>query len=135
MEELTAPLTTEVESFTIDTVDRSVRSSQGHREVGLKGRFARETITFPTGSVIVRTAQPLGTLAAYLLEPESEDGLVTWNFLDAYLGVGRVFPVRKLMHEVNVRVRPVLRQEPVPGSPLPAGANDRSPRAISDHEE
>ncbi|MHB8095905.1 MAG: hypothetical protein ACYDH0_13315, partial [Candidatus Aminicenantales bacterium] len=30
----------------------------------------------------VRTAQPLGSLAAYLLEPESDDGLFVWNFFD-----------------------------------------------------
>ena len=27
-------------------------------------------------------AQPLGTLAAFLLDPQSEDGLTTWNFFD-----------------------------------------------------
>lgn len=30
-------------------------------------------------------AQPLANVAAHLLEPESPDGLVTWNFLDRYL--------------------------------------------------
>jgi hypothetical protein len=29
-------------------------------------------------------AQPLGNLAFYLLEPQSDDGLVTWNFFDDY---------------------------------------------------
>jgi hypothetical protein len=41
-------------------------------------------------------------LAACLLEPQSEDGLITWNFLDRYLtrqwggGFGRL-PIFKLM--------------------------------------
>ena len=34
------------------------------------------------GTLVVRTAQPLGNLAVYLLEPRSEDGLATWNFFD-----------------------------------------------------
>ena len=30
-------------------------------------------------------AQPLRNLIFYLLEPQSDDGLVTWNFFDTYL--------------------------------------------------
>ena len=39
------------------------------------------------------TAQPLGILAAYLLEPASEDGVVTWNLLDTELATGRAHPI------------------------------------------
>ena len=53
-------------------------------------------------TILVRTAQPLGLLAACLLEPESDDGLVTWNFLDADLEVGKVYPIHKLMKDVNI---------------------------------
>ena len=41
----------------------------------------------------VLTAQPLGILAAYLLEPASEDGLATWNLLDTELAPGRIYPI------------------------------------------
>jgi hypothetical protein len=68
----------------------------------IKGDFKQETIAFPAGSALVRTAQPLGTLAACLLEPESDDSLATWNFLDDYLGQGKVFPIYKMMGDVNV---------------------------------
>ena len=47
----------------------------------------------PAGTRVVRTAQPLGSLAVYLLEPRSEDGLTTWNAFDDALIVGRDFPV------------------------------------------
>ncbi len=47
----------------------------------------------PAGTLVVRTAQPLGTLAVYLLEPRSEDGLAAWNFFDADLKAGGDFPV------------------------------------------
>ena len=36
-------------------------------------------VSLPTGTWMVRTAQPLGVLAMYLLEPESDDGLVAWD--------------------------------------------------------
>ena len=59
-------------------------------------------VPFPQGTILVRTAQPLGALVCYLLEPESEDGLVTWNFFDAQLEEGMTFPVCKLMKNTNV---------------------------------
>lgn len=105
VEELTAPLTTEVESFVIDSVKKAGRPFQGHTAVTLTGKYKKETITFPAGSIGVRAAQPLGTLAAYLLEPESDDGLTTWNFVDSYLGEGKVHPVYKVMGDVGLRSR------------------------------
>jgi hypothetical protein len=51
----------------------------------IKGEYATETIEFPAGTLIIRTAQPLGNLVAYLLEAESDDGLLVWNFFDKYI--------------------------------------------------
>ncbi|MEK6286300.1 MAG: M14 family metallopeptidase [Acidobacteriota bacterium] len=105
VEEMTSPLTTEVESFVIDSVKKAGRAFQGHTAVTLTGHYQKETMTFAAGSIIVRAAQPLGTLAAYLLEPESDDGLTTWNFLDAYLGEGKVHPIYKAMSELRAASR------------------------------
>lgn len=105
VEALTAPLTVGVENFMITNVNTNPRAFQGHHEVKLAGRFDHETVTFPEGSLLVRTAQPLGTLAAYLLEPETEDGLVTWNFLDSYIGPGKIYPIAKLMSDANISAR------------------------------
>ena len=101
VEELTAPLTTEVESFVIDSVKKAGRPFQGHTAVTLTGKYKKETLTFPAGSILVRAAQPLGTLAAYLLEPESDDGLTSWNFLDAYLDLGKTHPIYKVMTDAK----------------------------------
>jgi hypothetical protein len=46
-------------------------------------------------------------LVFYLLEPESDDGLTTWNFFDAYLEAGKTFPVYKLMRNENLVSRVV----------------------------
>ena len=40
------------------------------------------TIDLPAGAYRVSMNQPLARLAFYLLEPRSNDGLVTWNLLD-----------------------------------------------------
>jgi Zinc carboxypeptidase len=105
VETLTAPLTIAVENFAITNVTTNPRAFQAHHEVKLAGQFKTETVTFPEGSLLVRTAQPLGTLAAYLLEPETDDGLVTWNFLDAYVGPGKVYPISKLTTDANISAR------------------------------
>jgi hypothetical protein len=52
----------------------------GPRTVQLFGRWVDgQRVSLPAGTWIVRTAQPLGILAAYLLEPESDDGIVAWD--------------------------------------------------------
>lgn len=69
----------------------------------------RQTVTLPVGSYLVRTGQMQGRVAAHLLEPESTDGVVYWNRLDAWLpkpevasfqageGDPPLFPIMKLM--------------------------------------
>ena len=61
----------------------------------LKGQYVAEKTTLPAGTRIVRLAQRLGLLAAYLLEPESDDGLTNWNFMDPWLEVGKPAPVQE----------------------------------------
>ena len=103
-EEFTAP----VDAFEIETVDRAGREFQGHREVLLGGNFESREMTFPARSIIVRAAQPLSALASYLLEPESDDGLVNWNFLDDFLAEGEIYPIYKAHGELSVPTR-ILR--------------------------
>lgn len=60
-------------------------ASEGH--VPLSASFVHETRreTMPAGSVRVPADQPLGLLAATLLEAESPDSLLAWNFYPAIL--------------------------------------------------
>ena len=52
--------------------------------VQLEGSFKPATKTFEKGDYCVDLAQPLANLIFYMLEPQSDDGLVTWNFFDHY---------------------------------------------------
>jgi len=97
VEELTADTALEVETFAVDSQTKAPRPFQGHLEASINGKYSTEKTTFPAGTVIVRTAQPLGRLVFYLLEPESDDGLGTWNFFDPYITPGQPHPVHKLM--------------------------------------
>ncbi|MDQ6830594.1 MAG: M14 family metallopeptidase [Gemmatimonadota bacterium] len=93
-----APSTTLMtEVFDIDSIATSARAFQNHREISLTGRWRSERRAMAAGSYIVDTSQPLGLVAFYLLEPESDDGLVTWNFFDAELKKGGEFPILRVL--------------------------------------
>ncbi|HQG76768.1 MAG TPA: M14 family metallopeptidase [Bacteroidales bacterium] len=85
MEKLEKPVSVWVEKFEISRLTGAARLNQGHYTNTLEGSFRRENTTFPEGTIIIRTSQPLAGVAACLLEPQSDDGLVVWNFLDQYL--------------------------------------------------
>jgi hypothetical protein len=113
LEELTGPVKADVESFVIQNVKRTERRFLGPPEVHLTGRYEHQALTFPAGSYIVRSAQPLTRLAAYLLEPESDDGIANWSGLDDQLAQGKVYPVFKLTGDANVSCRLVARPQGV----------------------
>ena len=107
-EELGEVLKVEAERFEVSELKGSVRLNQGHYTNTIKGRFIKEQISFPAGTLVVRTSQPLANLAAYLLEPQSNDGLLTWNFLDRYLvpqwGIGyNQYPVYKVIDKTEFK--------------------------------
>jgi hypothetical protein len=64
----------------------SATVNEGHVPLAAKGFIhARRDETFPAGSVRVPSAQPLGLLAAAMLEPEGPDSLLAWNFFPEIL--------------------------------------------------
>jgi hypothetical protein len=70
----------------------------------VEGRWQPEPFdtTLAAGWYLVRTDQPLGVLAAYLLEPASEDGVVTWNLLDREIQPGSVYPILRILGSPQV---------------------------------
>jgi hypothetical protein len=97
------------ETFTIDSIISAPRLFQGHHEVWLKGTWQRALQAIPARSFIVSTAQPLGSLIVYLLEPESEDGLTTWNVFDTDLRKGGHYPVTRIF-DLSRRGRAAARR-------------------------
>jgi dipeptidyl-peptidase-4 len=59
----------------------------------------------PAGTYIVRAEQPLGLLAFYLLEPESEDGLAQWSFYDTILAAHQDFPIARITKPATLSLR------------------------------
>jgi hypothetical protein len=84
-----------VDAFVVDEVVQARQPFQGHRETTVTGQFERREEEIAAGSLIVRTSQPRGRLVFYLLEPESNDGLTTWNVFDENMAQGKAHPVVK----------------------------------------
>jgi len=92
---LGTPVRRSVEQLVITQVRHTSQAFQGHHATSIEGRFETRDVELPVGSLLVPTSQRLGGLVFYLLEPESDDGLTTWNFLDSGLKVGASHPVLK----------------------------------------
>jgi len=113
IEKLAADVKIPAEKFDITELKGASRLNQGHYTNTIKGRYETDSISFPAGTLIVKTAQPLANVAAYLLEPQSNDGFVTWNFLDRYLvpqwGSGfNQYPVFKVLNQIDLKTVPFL---------------------------
>jgi hypothetical protein len=107
VEELTQPVEANVASFTVDSTATASQPFQKHLERRIVGTWtAPGTRTLEAGTYIVRTGQPLGILAVYLLEPSSDDGFVDWNVLDSWASE-RTFPVVRIVQPVQARLRPI----------------------------
>ena len=102
VERLLEPRVLEVETFQIKEIKASTRLYQGHYMNTVTGEYVVEEKEFPAGTLFVGMAQPLANVAAYLLEAESDDGLLVWNFFDRYLASqwGRgssIYPIYRLL--------------------------------------
>jgi hypothetical protein len=54
-------------------------------------------VSAPATAVVVEMGQPLARLLFTLLEPRSDDGLVTWNYFDRWIEASGTIPVVRLM--------------------------------------
>lgn len=104
---LNNPELLEVQSFQMTELTPEKRLNQGHYTHSAKGSWINKKMEFKAGTYIIRTAQPLANLAAYLLEPQTNDGVLTWNFLDRYLlpqwerGFNP-YPIYKIINPVKI---------------------------------
>ena len=87
-----------VERFLISAFNRTERAFQGHREARLRGTLQKAQLSVSAGSLFIPANQPLARLAFYLMEPESDDGLVAWNIIEEGLAVGETYPIYRVVN-------------------------------------
>jgi dipeptidyl-peptidase 4 len=115
----TEPTELEVEVYTATQVI-DTEYFQGHYlKAVTAAEKATETITVPAGAFYVSTAQSRGNLIAYLMEPETDDNLITWGWADHLVrvtgnqggggGGGQRVPMMRV-----VRPQPMATLEVVP---------------------
>ena len=96
METVEATRQMDVDRFVVQGLSRSERAVEGHYEVRLTVTMERAALTVDPGSVYVPANQRLARLASYLLEPDSDDGLVTWNLVEDAVTVGQGYPIYRV---------------------------------------
>lgn len=103
VKELREDLELDLEVYRVEEIGK--QKSQGwdrHDLADLRVTSRPETRRVPAGTLMVKTAQPLGNLAVYLLEPRSEDGLAAWRLFGREMKAGADFPVARLPHPAAV---------------------------------
>jgi hypothetical protein len=93
LERLGQASTIPVEEFRIASTEIASQVFENHRERTVTGQYAATERSLPPGTWRVPMNQPLARLAFYLLEPRSNDGLLTWNLLDETLKDAQVYPI------------------------------------------
>lgn len=79
------------EVFTATKLEKGQRPFEGHNMATIDGEFSSESNKrFKKGDFYIDLAQPLANLIFYMLEPQSDDGLVTWNFFDTYFEKNKI---------------------------------------------
>jgi hypothetical protein len=97
----------DVERFVVQSLTKAERPFQGHAEARLTGKHERAKLSVQRGALFIPANQRLARLAFYLLEPESDDGLVTWNLIEAGLTAGETFPIYRVMNAAALKVTPL----------------------------
>lgn len=105
VETLGKSITITGEVFMIEKFEKAKQAFQGHAMAQADGKFVTVKRKFNKGDFRVDLTQPLANLIFYLLEPQSDDGLLTWNFLDEYIEKNKVenqpveYPVFKYVNK------------------------------------
>jgi hypothetical protein len=87
----------DVEVYRVDLLKRESRRYQNHNQIQVEVTAKSERREIGPDMMWVSTAQPLGNLVVYLLEPLADDGLTAWNVLDDVIRVDKDFPVVRVM--------------------------------------
>ena len=88
--------TVSAERFVIRDSSLAERPFEGHRLRTVEGAWTAAEQTVPAGTLVVPVSPPLGRLVFSLLEPRSDDGVVSWNLLDEQIEADSIYPILRL---------------------------------------
>jgi hypothetical protein len=85
VERLTQPLEVNVQAYTVGAVTHERQYNHAAATLVEVGEVIERDMAFPAGTYVIRTAQNLGRLVTHMLEAETEDNVIYWNTMDAWL--------------------------------------------------
>ena len=105
VEELQRETTLPVQAYTVADVSHAPQYNHAATTRVTVGEVIDTEREFPRGTFVVPTGQVLGRVVAHMLEPETDDNVVYWNTMDAWLprpsaaenGAPPLVPIFKLM--------------------------------------
>jgi hypothetical protein len=100
VKQLTAPAIVDAEVYYATEV-RNTQYLQAHYLKAVDVEKYQETVELPAGTFFVPSGQPKGNLLSYLLEPETNDNIITWGFLDNVLEVTPDFRERESQRQAQ----------------------------------
>jgi hypothetical protein len=85
VEQLTEPITLPVQAYTVADVSYTQQYNHTAAVVVEVGEVVEREMRFTKGAYVVPTGQVLGRLVSHMLEVETDDNVVYWNTMDAWL--------------------------------------------------
>jgi hypothetical protein len=86
VKQLTEPAELEVEAYYATEITHD-QYFQAHYLKSVTGEARTETVSLPAGSFFIPSGQPMSNFISYIMEPVTNDNLVTWGYLDNVLRV------------------------------------------------
>jgi predicted deacylase len=96
VERLDTPAAVRAEKYRLTKVAWSDAPYQNHLMADVDVEVMPDTMTLPAGTYLVRMSQNAARLIAELMEPDTDDSLVAWNFLDHSLPAPRALEDRQV---------------------------------------
>ena len=104
VEKLDAAATVTAQTFAVDSVIERGPSETSRVLKDVTGKWNEAASrSLPAGTYVIRAGQPYGLAAFYLLEPESEDGLMQWSFFDGIVAARSDFPIARIVKPATLR--------------------------------
>jgi dipeptidyl-peptidase 4 len=85
VERLREPVTLEVQAYTVGDIGYTRQYNHAAAVEVTVGEVVTVEQDFPRGTYVVPTGQVLGRVVAHMLEPETDDNVIYWNTMDAWL--------------------------------------------------
>ncbi len=85
VERLTESAEVTVQAYTVGSVTHERQYNHAAVTIVEVGEVLTREMSFPAGTYVVPTGQNLGRLVAHMLEVETDDNVIYWNRMDAWL--------------------------------------------------